>query len=108
MRRPPEASFVAQLEYLNSYAQLRPDRAAEIDAQLTTPVAFLGAIVYLHPARTARPLELLALVQRLAKLDAMRLKPALPSRAATEHSPQCQPVLPSTEDRSVGKGRVRA
>src|SRR3546814_566869 len=93
MRRPPEASFVAQLEYLNSYAQLRPDRAAEIDAQLTTPVAFLGAIVYLHPARTARTLELLALAQRLANLVEMRLKHALTCRRPIEYSPQVQPML---------------
>src|SRR5690606_13909633 len=66
--RPGRAQFQTQLDYLNSYAQLRPDRAEEIASQLTSPVTFLASIGYLHSHRTPHTLELLALAQRLANL----------------------------------------
>src|SRR3546814_3384262 len=80
--------------------------SAEIDAQLTTPVAFLGAIVHLHPARTARTLELLALAQRLANLVEMRLKHALACRRAIEYSPQVQPMLQTPAHGTLPSGHA--
>jgi membrane-associated phospholipid phosphatase len=93
MIRPDKTRFADQLVYLSQYAQLRNDRAAEILAQLTPPIAFLGAIGFLHPDRTPKTLELLAAVLRLANFVEMRLKSALACRRPNEFSPQVQPMI---------------
>ena len=51
---------------MNSYADLRPDRATEIMTQMSGGLAFMSAIPFLHPARTPYTLELMAATQRLA------------------------------------------
>jgi hypothetical protein len=57
--RPSETTFKTQLKYLHDYAELRPDRGAEVIAQLGHPTPFLAAIAFLHPERTRWTLELL-------------------------------------------------
>ena len=45
---------------MNSYADLRPDRATEIMTQMSGGLTFISSIPFLHPARTPYTLELLA------------------------------------------------
>ncbi len=63
--RPTPAIFKQQLKFLDTYADLREDRASEIIAQMTPPVAFWSSIAYLHPDRTKKTLELLDAALRL-------------------------------------------
>jgi membrane-associated phospholipid phosphatase len=91
--RPPDATFQAQVELVNNYADLRPDRSAEILAQLGVPLNELGAVVYLHPDRTRFTIELLGVALRLANFVEMRVKHALACRRPNEFSQQVQPMI---------------
>jgi hypothetical protein len=62
-RTPAQAGGTAfwqeQLAFVDSYSDLREDRAAEILSQMAAPFAYWGSINYLHPDRTKWTLELL-------------------------------------------------
>jgi membrane-associated phospholipid phosphatase len=91
--RPSAATFKAQIDFLEQYAALRPDRAFEILAQMDTNIAFLSSIAYLHPERSRWTLELLDAAFRLARFVEMRVKHALACRRPIEFSPQVQPMI---------------
>jgi membrane-associated phospholipid phosphatase len=91
--RPSPIAFKKQLDYLASYADLRPDRAVEILEQLATPVPFLASIAFLRPDTKRWTLELLAAVFRLAQFVEFRVKHALACRRPDEYSPQIQPII---------------
>ncbi|UES58046.1 phosphatase PAP2 family protein [Roseibium aggregatum] len=93
MSRPTMAIFKKQLDLVANYADLRQDRAAEIIAQLSTPVEFLRSIAFIAPARTPYTIELLATAQGLANLVEMRIKYALACKRPIEFSPQIQPMI---------------
>jgi membrane-associated phospholipid phosphatase len=91
--RPTQAVFLDQLGLVESYADLRPDRAAEIVSQLGVPHAFFGSITYLHPERTRWTMELIYTALRFAYAVVMRTKYALACRRPHEYSPQIQPII---------------
>jgi hypothetical protein len=91
--RPPPQTFKEQIKYIDQYSDLREDRATEIISQLTDPYQFWGSVVYLHPERTRKTIELLNAALRLASYVEMRVKHALACRRAVEYSPQTQPVI---------------
>jgi len=93
LQRPSEAQFRDYLVFMQSYADLRADRATEIMTQMSGGLTFFSAIPYLHPARTPYTLELLAATQRLANFCHMRLKQALASRRPNEYAAQVQPMI---------------
>ncbi|HZB36595.1 MAG TPA: phosphatase PAP2 family protein [Beijerinckiaceae bacterium] len=93
LTRPSTAVFEDQLHLVHAYADLRPDRAAEILSQLSATTVFVGSIAYLHPDRTPKTLELIATAFRLANLVEMRLKHGLACRRPNEYSPQLQPMI---------------
>ena len=90
---PTPAIFLDQLALVESYADLRPDRAAEIVSQLGVPHAFFGSIAYLHPERTRWTMELIYTALRFAYTVVMRIKYALACRRPHEYSPQIQPII---------------
>jgi hypothetical protein len=92
--RPTPEIFRRQLDYLDQYTDLRPDRAPEILAQLGHPTPFLAAIAFLDPARTRWTLELLYVAIELAYYVVMRVKHGLACRRPHEYSPQVQPIIP--------------
>ena len=104
--RPDEDTFKLQLEYLTSYADLRPDRATEILEQLTVPVPFLGAIGFLRPDNKHWTLELLGAVFRLATHVEHRVKHALACRRPIELSPQVQPIIQTPGHGSLPSGHA--
>lgn len=106
LTRPGEEVFRKQLEFVNNYADLRPDRSSEILAQLGGPGAFLGSVVYLDPDRTRWTLELLAAALRLANHVEMRLKHALACRRPVEYSPQVQPMIATPAHGSLPSGHA--
>jgi len=104
LSRPDENQFRDYLVFLNSYADLRCDRTAEIMTQMNGGLAFVSSIPYLHPARTPYTLELLAASLRLANFVHMRLKQALASRRPNEYSPQVQPMILTPSHSSFPSG----
>jgi membrane-associated phospholipid phosphatase len=92
--RPGQDIFEQQqLKFLDTYADLRSDRAAEILCQENGAMAFLASIPFLHPDKTKWTLELLAAALRLARFAEMRFKHALACRRPNEYSPQVQPMI---------------
>lgn len=91
--RPTEQVFQDQLKYLDQYSDLRDDRAAEILSQLGPQYAFWSSVVYLHPDRTRKTIELIDAALRLANFVEMRVKHALACRRPNELSPQVQPMI---------------
>jgi membrane-associated phospholipid phosphatase len=91
--RPTPAIFMKQLDFLDTYADLREDRASEILAQMTPPVAFWSSIAYLHPDRTKKTLELLDAALGLVAAVEQRIKHALACRRPNEYSAQVQPMI---------------
>jgi membrane-associated phospholipid phosphatase len=91
--RPRLARFKQYLGFMNSYADLRGDRATEIMTQMNGTLAFLSAIPFLNPSRTPYTFELLGAALRLANFAEMRFKQALASRRPNEFSPQVQPIV---------------
>jgi membrane-associated phospholipid phosphatase len=106
MIRPTKEVFVEQLPYINQYAALRPDRAAEILAQLGAPVAFLGSIVYLQPDRTPWTLKLLDAAYGMTQHVEMRFKHGLACRRPNEFSSQLQPMIPTPGHGTLPSGHA--
>jgi membrane-associated phospholipid phosphatase len=92
-KRPSHAVLEQQLGFLETYADLRPDRMTEILAQLEAPTGFLASIGFLRPERSRWTLELLGCAFRLARHVEMRVKHALDCRRPIEFSPQVQPII---------------
>lgn len=84
MTRPGEDDFLTQLVYLENYAALRPDRGAEILAQVGVPIAFWQSIPFITPERTIWTLDLIFAAYQLANFVEMRLKHALACRRPIE------------------------
>jgi hypothetical protein len=93
MIRPTEAIFRSQLDLVETYADLREDRAGEVLAQLGPPTAFWSSIVHLHPDHKRWTLELIDAALRFANLVEMRFKHALACRRPVEYSAQIQPII---------------
>ena len=100
------AIFKAQLNLVANYADLRPDRASEVIAQLATPTEFLRSIAYINPSRTPYTIELLSVAQGLANLVEMRFKYALACKRPIEFSPQIQPMILTPTHGSLPSGHA--
>jgi membrane-associated phospholipid phosphatase len=92
--RPGPSQFRDQLQYVNSYADLRGDRVNEVFAELGISEAFFGSITEMRQERTPRSFELAVAAVRLAYYVVMRVKHGLACRRPHEYSPQIQPMLP--------------
>jgi membrane-associated phospholipid phosphatase len=106
MKRPTQKIFADQLTMVANYADLRSDRAAEIIAQLATPLEFLRAIAFVDPARTPYTVELLGMSQWMATYVEMRLKYALACKRPIEWSPQIQPMIWTPTHGSLPSGHA--
>jgi len=104
--RPPTAVFDSQVPLVKSWAALREERAAEIVAQIDNQFAFLASVLYLHPARTPRTFELLAIAIQMTVHVEMRLKHALACHRPSELSPQIQPMITTPGHGSLPSGHT--
>ncbi|MFA3919102.1 phosphatase PAP2 family protein [Ruegeria hyattellae] len=93
-KRPSLTEFRRQLDYVNTYSELRLDRSAEILSQTGYPEHFHGVILGLHPDRTRYTLELMAMAQLFATGVAQRVKHALACKRPDMFSSQIQPMIP--------------
>ncbi|MBQ0919153.1 phosphatase PAP2 family protein [Hydrogenophaga aromaticivorans] len=93
LRAPTKAQFKKQLDLVAAYADLRADRAAEVVAQLTPPLAFFSSMVGLTAHRHKKTLQLLDLVFALCLHVEMRFKHVFASLRPEAFSPQIQPMI---------------
>ena len=93
MRAPTKAQFKKQLDLVAAYADLRADRAAEIVAQITPPMAFWSSVVGLTAHRHKKTLQLLELAFSLCIHVEMRFKHIFASIRPVAFSPQIQPMI---------------
>jgi hypothetical protein len=91
--RPQPATFAAQIPLVLSWAELRDERATEILAQIDPQYAFWSSIIYMHPERTRRTLELVNLVLQFCVYVEMRFKQALACYRPVEYNAQVQPMI---------------
>lgn len=104
--RPDADKFRRQLDLIDSYAEIRSERAAEILAQLGPPIPFFSSIVFLDATRTRWTLELLSAALRLTFFVSMRVKHALACRRPHEYSSQIQPIIPAPLHGSLPSGHA--
>jgi hypothetical protein len=93
IQQPAPATFEQQIPLVLSWGELRDERATEIIAQIDPQYAFWSSIVYLHPDRTRRTLELINIVLQLCVYVEMRFKHALGCWRPVEYNAQVQPML---------------
>jgi membrane-associated phospholipid phosphatase len=106
MVRPTREIFKEQLTMVANYADLRPDRSAEIIAQLATPLEFLRAVAFVDPARTPRTVELLGMSQWMATYVEMRMKYTLACKRPIEWSSKIQPMILTPTHGSLPSGHA--
>jgi membrane-associated phospholipid phosphatase len=116
MIRPNETDFggepgappsrISQLDYVYNYAALRSDRRAEILAQLSDMLVFLGAVCGLNPERHRWTFELLHVVHNVTIIVEMRMKHALACRRPVEYSAQIQPMVDTPAHSSYPSGHA--
>jgi membrane-associated phospholipid phosphatase len=95
LRAPTEDQLKQQLALVAAYADLRPDRAAEIVAQIGFPLSFWSSVIGLHDHRHKKTLQLLDLAFGLAVHVEMRFKHMFAVIRPDELSPQIQPLIPT-------------
>jgi hypothetical protein len=104
LHRPDKDVFAKQAEWLDFYADLRDDRSAEILCQMGPQVAFWSMLIYLHPSRTPKTIELLDTAVRLAIFVEIRFKHAIAAPRALEYSQQVQPMIQTPGHGSLPSG----
>ena len=93
IQRPARMTFEQQIPLVLSWAELRNERATEIMAQIDPQYAFWSSIVYLHPERSRRTLELINIVLQFCVFVEMRIKHALGCYRPVEYDAQVQPMI---------------
>ncbi|MDZ4100174.1 MAG: phosphatase PAP2 family protein [Hydrogenophaga sp.] len=93
LRAPSRVQFKKQLDLVAAYADLRGDRAMEILAQVTPPMAFWSSVVGLTAHRHKKTLQLMDLVFLLCVHVEMRFKHIFACLRPVALSPQIQPMI---------------
>jgi hypothetical protein len=93
IQRPAPATFEQQIPLVLNWAELRNERATEILAQIDPQYAFWSSVVYLHPERTKRTLELINMVLQFCVYVEMRFKHALGCYRPVEYNAEIQPMI---------------
>jgi membrane-associated phospholipid phosphatase len=106
IRRPKLALLQKQAQRVRDYADLRPDRMAEIQAQVGDILSFFGAIDDLTPCRSKWTIELLATAIRFATTVEMRIKHALNVPRPIVLSPRIQPIIQTPGHGSLPSGHA--
>jgi hypothetical protein len=93
LTRPDQPFFIAQLGFVQSWAELRDERAAEILAQIDNQFAFIAAATGLNVVRKKYTMEwLMVAVQFTIEVELM-FKHAFACYRPVEFSPQVQPIV---------------
>jgi membrane-associated phospholipid phosphatase len=103
---PLPAVFERQLCMVLRWAELREERLAEVLSQIENQTAMVSSVAYLHPTRTPRTLELLAVALQFAVSVEMRFKHELACWRPVEYSPQVQPMITTPGHGSLPSGHA--
>jgi membrane-associated phospholipid phosphatase len=93
MTRPDLPFFVAQLPLVQSWAELRDERALEILAQIDNQFAFIAAVTGLNVARKKWTMEWLTVTIQFTIAVELMFKHAFACYRPVEFSPQIQPII---------------
>jgi hypothetical protein len=91
--QPPAIFLAGQLPLVQSWAELRDERAAEILAQIDNQIAFLGSVTGLNATKHPWTMEWLNAGLQFAVAVEMRFKHALACPRPVELSSQVQPII---------------
>jgi hypothetical protein len=91
--QPKVGQLVKQLPLVQSWAELREERAAEVLAQIDNQVAFLGAVTGLNATKHRWTMEWLNAGLQLAIAVEMRFKHAFACARPCDLSQQVQPII---------------
>lgn len=95
-----------QVRLVYEYAELRPDRQAEVLSQIPQLVSYWTSIAGLHPSRTKYTLELMGVAIRLAIHVEMRFKHAFAVPRPVQFSPQVQPMIQTPSHSAFPSGHA--
>ena len=95
-----------QLPQVFGYADLRRDRASEINAQITEFFPFFASVCHLHPDRSRYTLELLTALRFAVVATQMRVKHALAMPRPVDYSQQIMPMIQTPGHSSFPSGHA--
>jgi hypothetical protein len=104
--RPDPKVFVAQLDCIKTYADLRADRIAEVNIQIDDILSFFGALAQLDSGRRRYTLELLNAVQRLCFHVEFMVKHLCRAARPVDFSPSVQPMIQTPSHSSYPNGHA--
>jgi len=105
-RPTPEMIRKDQLPHVFSYADLRRDRASEIQAQISEFFPFFASVCDLHPNRSPFTLELLTALRFVVVATQMRVKHALAMPRPVDYGPQALPMIQTPGHSSFPAGHA--
>ena len=91
--RPTSSFFKDQIQLVNSWAELRQERAPEVLMQIDNQFAFVAAVTGLHPERHRWTTELLVNAILFAVTAGMQFKHALACWRPHQYSAGVQPMI---------------
>ncbi len=95
LSRPSEALLADQCSFVNSYADLRADRGAEITSQLGFPNEYFAMVLGMHMGQHRNTFELITATQVMAAHIAMIAKHALAVRRPDQYDRRIMPMIPT-------------
>ncbi|MEL6480783.1 MAG: phosphatase PAP2 family protein [Pseudomonadota bacterium] len=104
--RPTDADFLAQLDIIHNYADLRADRSAEILTQADQTLAYFATVAALDGDRTKHTIELLGAAHTLAATVSQQVKHALACIRPDRLSAQIQPMIPTPRHGALPSGHA--
>jgi membrane-associated phospholipid phosphatase len=106
MVRPDSVVFERQISLVNAWAELREDRATEIQAEMPPQVPFWSATCGLQPGRHRFTHEFINLALALAAISAFRFKQAFACPRPNQYWSGLQPMIPTPEHSSLPSGHA--
>jgi len=106
MKRPGITFFEKQLPFVQSWAELRDERALEILAQIDNQFAFIASVTGLNVSRKRWTMEWLTVVIQFAIAVESRIKHAFACYRPVDLSPQVQPIITTPGHSSYPMGHA--
>lgn len=108
--RPKDTKLIAffqeQLKLVESWSELREERASEIMCQVTPQFSFWNAIAHLSLETKPKTLELMLLGLQLCAFAEVRFKHALSCPRPVDYSTNLQPIIPTPTHATLPSGHA--
>ena len=106
LERPDPAMLRAELPIVMGYTDLRLERSAEIIAQRSDVISYVGSCLPLDPLRTPRTIEFLLIAQTLTEGCMQSVKAVLGVPRPGEVHPAIQPMIATPSHGSYPSGHA--